>query len=294
MLHLRQAEWHVPATIPKEFAKPQRTHQAAAGVSPCGTSVSHNLKHGRINVESDQTRREFITAAGIAIAAGTVGYAQAAGAEPAGGAEADKPAPSPAGTVKIIAVSCSPHKGKSTSTALQAALDAAKEAGARIAVELVELAGLAIDGGPAVGLPLAPGQKDDFPAVAAKLADPAVGGIIIGTPVYFSGMSYLCKAFMDRWMAFRKDFALADKVAGVLACGGTRHGGQEVTIRSMQDALFCHDMIVVGAGRPTSRFGAVVWAKEAEAGTEKVTDSITNARSLGLRVAKVALAMAGK
>ena len=238
-------------------------------------------------MESDQTRREFMTAAAVAIAAGTVGYAQAAGATPAG-AGADKPMPTPADTVKIIAVSCSPRKGKSTATSLAAALDGAKEAGPRVAVELVELAGLAIDGGLAAGLPPAPGQKDDFPAVAAKLADPAVRGIIIGTPVYFSGMSYLCKAFMDRWMAFRKDFALADKVAGVLACGSARNGGQEVTIRSVQDALFCHDMIVVGAGRPTSRFGAVVWAN----GDDK--DSAANARNLGLRVAKVALALAGK
>jgi multimeric flavodoxin WrbA len=238
-------------------------------------------------VENDQTRREFLTAAGVAIAAGAVGYAQAAGAEPTV-AGADKPMPKPADTVKIIAVSCSPRKGKSTATALAAALDGAKEAGPRVAVELVELAGLAIDGGLAVGLPLAPGQKDDFPAVAAKLTDPAVRGIIIGTPVYFSGMSYLCKAFMDRWMAFRKDYALADKVAGVLACGSARNGGQEVTIRSVQDALFCHDMIVVGAGRPTSRFGAVVWAN----GDDK--DSAANARNLGLRVAKVALALAGK
>ena len=238
-------------------------------------------------MENDQTRREFLTAAGVAIAAGAVGYAQAAGAAPAG-AGADKPMPNPADTVKIIAVSCSPRKGKSTATALAAALDGAKEAGPRVAVELVELAGLAIDGGLAVGLPPAPGQKDDFPAVAAKLTDPAVRGIIIGTPVYFSGMSYLCKAFMDRWMAFRKDYALADKVAGVLACGSARNGGQEVTIRSVQDALFCHDMIVVGAGRPTSRFGAVVWAN----GDDK--DSAANARNLGLRVAKVALALAGK
>jgi len=243
-------------------------------------------------MENDQTRREFLTAAGVTIAAGAVGYAQAAGpgaagAEPAGAA-ADKPMPKPADTVRIIAVSCSPHKGKSTATSLQVALDAAKEAGPRVTVELVELAGLTIDGALAVGLPLVPGQKDDFPAVAAKLTDPAVRGIIIGTPVYFSGMSYLCKAFLDRWMAFRKDFALTDKVAGVLACGGSRNGGQETTIRSVQDALFCHDMIVVGAGRPTSRFGAVVWAK----GDDK--DSAANARNLGLRVAKVALALAGK
>lgn len=236
-------------------------------------------------MEKDQTRREFLTAAGVAVAVGTVGYAQAAEAKPDAAPNAAQPADSP---IKILAVCCSPRPGKSTAAALKESLEGAKEAGPRVQVELVELAGLAIDGGPAVGLPLAPGQKDDFPAVAAKLTDPSVRGIIIGTPVYFSSMSYLCKAFMDRWMAFRKNLALADKVAGVLACGGNRNGGQEVTIRSVQDSLFCHDMIVVGAARPTSRFGAVVWAK----GGDK--DSANNARNLGLRVAKVALAMAGK
>jgi len=236
-------------------------------------------------MEKDQTRREFLTAAGGAGAVGTVGYARAAEAQPGAATDSARPADRP---VKIIAVCCSPRPGKSTAPALKAALDGAKEAGPGVQVKLVELAGLAIDGGPAVGLPLAPGQKDDFPAVAAKLTDPAVRGIIIGTPVYFSSMSYLCKAFMDRWMAFRKNFALADKVAGVLACGGNRNGGQEVTIRSVQDSLFCHDMIVVGAARPTSRFGAVVWAKD------QTSDSTKNARNLGLRVARVALAMAGK
>lgn len=236
-------------------------------------------------MEKDQTRREFLTAAGVAVAAGTVGYAQAAEAQTAITPDLGKQAGEP---VKVIAVCCSPRKGKSTATALKTALEGAKEAGPRVQVELVELAGLAIDGGPAAGLPLAPGQKDDFPTVAAKLTDPAVRGIIIGTPVYFSSMSYLCKAFMDRWMAFRKNFALADKVAGVLACGGARNGGQEVTIRSVQDALFCHDMIVVGAGRPTSRFGAVVWSK----GEDK--DSLAASKNLGRRVAKVALALAGK
>jgi len=236
-------------------------------------------------MEKDQTRREFLTAAGVAVAVGTVGYAEAAEAKPNAAPNAARLADGP---VKILAVCCSPRPGKSTATALKAALDGAKEAGPQVQVELVELAGLAIDGGPAVGLPLPPGQKDDFPAVAAKLTDPAVRGIIIGTPVYFSSMSYLCKAFMDRWMAFRRNFALADKVAGVLACGGNRNGGQEVTIRSVQDSLFCHDMIVVGAARPTSRFGAVIWAKD------QTRDSTKNAQNLGRRVAKVALAMAEK
>ncbi|MBN2272336.1 MAG: hypothetical protein JXN61_17120, partial [Sedimentisphaerales bacterium] len=39
-------------------------------------------------------------------------------------------------SVKIVGISCSPRKGKTTATAVQAALDAAKEVDPRIKVEL--------------------------------------------------------------------------------------------------------------------------------------------------------------
>ena len=231
-------------------------------------------------MSDDLTRRGFLTAAGLTLAAGAAPGA-APGKQPGSG-----------GPVRILGISCSPRKGKNTAACVQAALEAAKEAGERIEVELIELAGLAIDGSPAAGIALPPGAKDDFPALAAKLADAGVGGIILGTPVYFSGMSFLCKAFLDRWMALRRTYPLADKPAGVLAVGGTRNGGQEVAIRSVQDALFCHDMVVVGPGRPHSRFGAAVWAKGGKAADD--TDGLAVVKSLGGRVARLALALAGR
>jgi len=75
-----------------------------------------------------------------------------------------------------------------------------------IEIELIELAGMGIPAEVAAGIPLAEGQKDDFPAIAAKLSDPKVVGVIIGSPVYFNNMSGLCKAFIDRCMALRKSF----------------------------------------------------------------------------------------
>lgn len=48
--------------------------------------------------------------------------------------------------VKIIRVACSPRKGMTTAKAVQAALDAAKGADARIEVELIDLGGLSIAG----------------------------------------------------------------------------------------------------------------------------------------------------
>jgi len=205
--------------------------------------------------------------------------AAAAAAAPAGEGE-KKP-----GTTKIIAISCSPRKGKGTAASLQECLKGAKGVGDAIETELIDLAGLDIEGSVAAGVPLAKGRTDDFPAVAKKLSDPKVGGIIIGTPVYFSSMSSLCKAFIERMMVFYRNGGMVGKSVGVLAIGGSRNGGQEVTIRSVQDSLFCYDMVVVGTGK---RFGAAVWAKGGAA-NDKV--GMEAAKKLGRRVAETALAL---
>ncbi|NQT89125.1 flavodoxin family protein, partial [bacterium] len=183
------------------------------------------------------------------------------------------------------------RKGKSTATALSACLDAAKKAGANVETELIELGGLSIPAQVAAGQPLFPGEKDDFPALVPKLADPKVAGIIIGSPTYFSNMSALCKAFLDRCMAFRRNnFALSGKVAGILAIGGARNGGQELVVQSIQAALVCQDMIVVGVGRPSPRIGAMLWSQKSGAAGDE--SGLASAASLGRRVAEVALRLA--
>ncbi|MDP6544892.1 MAG: flavodoxin family protein [Phycisphaerae bacterium] len=223
----------------------------------------------------DLTRRVFLGSAGVALAA------TAAAAAPAGEG-GKKP-----GATKIIAIACSPRKGKGTAASLEECLKGAKTAGDGIETELIDLAGLDIEGSVAAGVPLAKGRKDDFPAVAKKLSDPKVGGIIIGTPVYFSSMSSLCKAFIERMMVFYRKDVLTGMPVGVLAIGGSRNGGQEVTIRSVQDSLFCYDMVVVGTGR---RFGAAVWAK---GGAANDKEGMKAANNLGRRVAETALALKG-
>jgi multimeric flavodoxin WrbA len=92
-------------------------------------------------------------------------------------------------------------------------------------------------------------------------------------------------------MVFRKSFALSGKVAGVLAVGGVRNGGQELTIQSVQNALLCQEMIIVGDGKPTGHTGATVWNN----GKDDITTDefgMSTARNLGRRVAEVALRLA--
>jgi len=227
-------------------------------------------------MESDMTRRAFL---GAAVAAGTV-----TGALAVSDARAEAP---PAKTVKIIGVSCSPRPGKTTAAGLKVALEAAKAAAQNVETELVELAGMNIP----VFDPAAPGSAD-FEKVAARLADPTVAGIIVGTPVYFGNMSSLAKAFLDQCMACRKNnFALANKVGGVLAVGGVRNGGQELTIQSAQAALQCQEMIIVGDGRPTAHTGATLLNQNDDISADEF--GLSTARNLGRRVAEVALKMQG-
>ena len=224
-------------------------------------------------------RRAFLGAAGAAVAAGIA--AQTASAQEATGKG-----------LRIVGIATSPRKGKTTAAAVSVCLEAAKAAAPDIEVELIDLAGLSIPGQLAAGQPLLPGQKDEFPPLVAKLADPKVVGIVVGSPTYFGNMTALCKAFLDRCVAFRKQgFALSGKVAGVVAVGGARNGGQELVIRSIQTALMCQEMIIVGDGRPSARIGATLWSQKNDISGDEF--GIATAKSLGRRVVEVALRLAG-
>jgi multimeric flavodoxin WrbA len=191
------------------------------------------------------------------------------------------------GAVKIIGVACSPRRDRTTAAAMKVCLEAAKAFAPEIEVELIDLGGMKIPGEVAAGVPLAEGERDDFPQIEAKLRAPGVGGVIVGTPVYFSNMSALCKAFLDRWMAFRGTFAMRNKVGGALAVGAARNGGQELTLQTIHAAMLCQDMIIVSEGRPTSRLGGILVSVKDD--VSKDDTGLTTARSLGRRVAEVAL-----
>jgi len=229
----------------------------------------------------DLTRRDFVRNSV------TAGAATAIAASPA----TSESGVSPGARIRIVALSCSPRKGQSTATALGVCLQAAREVSDKIETELIELADFRINGNLAAGVAGPGGDQDDFPKLAPQLTDPKVRGIILGTPVYFAGMSSLCRAFLDRAIVLWQDFALSNKVAGVLACGGTRNGGQEVTIQMVQSSLFCHELILVGNGRPGPRMGATVWSG-AEGGVLKDEFGMTTTKALGRRVAEVALRLA--
>jgi len=187
-------------------------------------------------------------------------------------------------SVKILGVSCSPRKGKTTATAVKAALDAAKEVDPRIEVELIDLGGMQIAG--SSGTSSQP--SDDFEKILPMLKDPLPDGLIIGSPSYFRTMSALCKAFLERLAVLRKpDLLLADTPVGVLAVGAYRNGGQELVIEQIQAAMLCHEVVIVG-GKPGAHQGATLW----NAYNDDITKDefgMATARQLGVRVAEAAI-----
>jgi len=187
-------------------------------------------------------------------------------------------------SLRILGVSCSPRKGKTTATAVKAALDAAKEVDPRIEVELIDLGGMQIAG--SSGTSSQP--SDDFEKILPKLKDPVPDGLIIGSPSYFRTMSALCKAFLERLAVLRKpDLLLADTPVGVLAVGAYRNGGQELVIGQIQAAMLCHEAVIVG-GKPGAHQGATLW----NAFNDDITKDefgMATAKQLGTRVAEAAI-----
>lgn len=216
-------------------------------------------------------RRNFIATAGVAALAATATSALAADA---GGGK----------TLKILGVACSARRGMTTATAVQAALDAARGMDARVQVELIDLGGLNIAG----WSPNPP--QDDFTAILPKLQDPAVAGLIIGSPSYFRGLSALCKAFIERCAPLREPTMVLDgKPVGVVSVGAFRNGGQELVIEQIQTAMLCFGMIPVG-GRPPAFQGGTLHSTKDDVGGDEL--GLGTARNTGLRVADFALRLA--
>lgn len=193
--------------------------------------------------------------------------------------------------IRIVGVSCSPRKGKTTATAIQVALDAAGTVSPRIKAELIDLGGLQIAGslGGATSAE-AKQPEDDFDLeVLPLLKAPRVpDGMIIGSPSYFRSMSALCKAFLERLQVFREPkLQLADMALGALATGAYRNGGQELVIQEIQTAMLVHEVMVVG-GKPRAHQGATLWNNWKD-DIMKDEFGIETAKQLGIRVAEAAL-----
>jgi multimeric flavodoxin WrbA len=198
--------------------------------------------------------------------------------------------------IKIIGVSCSPRKGKSSMFALETCLSFAEKTSDYLTTELIDLADIKVNPCTACGKcrkELACSQVDDFQKLIPVISDPQVAGLILSTPVYMGTMTAQAKAFLDRCVLFRRNGAiLRNKVGGVIAIGGFRNGGQELTIQAIHASMLVHDMILVGDSFTTSHFGATVWSGHPD-GYEDDMFGLDTVRNLGQRVAEISLKIHG-
>ncbi|MCK5643362.1 MAG: flavodoxin family protein [Gammaproteobacteria bacterium] len=163
--------------------------------------------------------------------------------------------------IKLLGVSGSPKKkGSNTTRMVVAALEGAAAIGG-VETELVELGKLTIE--QCTGcracrtkkVPYCPVIEDDMNALCPKLMK--ADGIILGSPVYFASVTSLTKAFMDRTTCLggAVGFPLKYKVGTGITVGGTRHGGQELTLAMIRNYFLMMGGIVVSGIPPHGYWG---------------------------------------
>lgn len=128
-------------------------------------------------------------------------------------------------------------------------------------------------------------QKDDMKEIHELLEK--ADGIIIGSPTYFANISARLALMFDRSLPLRRrGFKLKNKVGGAIAVGGSRNGGQEFVVKTIQNWFTLQGAIVVGDDVPTAHFGGIGWGMK-KGDTAKDEPGQTTARNLGKHVSEV-------
>ena len=124
-------------------------------------------------------------------------------------------------------------------------------------------------------------------------------GFIIASPVYETTVTGLLKDFMDRFRAKafaslrrgENPFESNPRVGGGIAVGGTRHGGQELTLTAISNFFLTYEFLVTG-GPLGNYLGASIWSKDRKAqGVEEDAVGMERLEKLGRRVAEYAVVL---
>ena len=157
--------------------------------------------------------------------------------------------------MKIVGISGSPDEDGNSAEIVDTCLGVAEERGFEI--ERVDPASL--DVAPCSDCGTCQKERgcsiEDGMVEAYDVLEGAEGFFVV-SPVYFGTLTAQLKAFFDRTLPLRRaGFALRNKVGGATAVGGSRNGGQEITIQTIHAWMHIHGMIVVG---DDSHFGGAL------------------------------------
>lgn len=196
--------------------------------------------------------------------------------------------------IHIVGVSGSPQNG-ATKYSVQEALAAAESIGG-VTTDLIDLRGMKLNFCVHCNrcvkekLGYCPAFSDDMtPQLYQRMI--AADGFIFGSPVYQMTLSGQLQTFINRLRPIAPLFAtghFATRVGGAVAVGGTRHGGQETTLETINNFFLCTGMVNVSGGIFAYN-GAAVWSENRKAeGAKNDTIGMGTARVLGRRVAYTA------
>lgn len=193
----------------------------------------------------------------------------------------------------ILALNGSSHREGNTACMLSAALEAVKAAGARTA--MIHVSESVSDARTPFCLYCstpceARCYKDTRLASVFELMRQA-DGILLGSPVHFGTVSAQLKSFWDKTRLLRSEKSLLNVVGGALAVGASRFGGQETTVRTLQDMMFCQGMIVVGDGHREDNAGHQGACAQQPSGAD--VEGLKRSRILAGRVLEVAETTSG-
>ncbi len=137
-------------------------------------------------------------------------------------------------------------------------------------------------------------SQDDMDELYLKCLD--AEGLILASPVFEMGISPQLSAFVSRWRSTYVEIkknpeVFARKVGGAIAAGGTRNGGQEMTIACIHNFFHTQGYVVTG-GAMGVYAGASIWSQDNTSFDDTVDPiGIENARKLGVKMAKTVLQM---
>ncbi len=121
-------------------------------------------------------------------------------------------------------------------------------------------------------------------------------GYIIGSPVYSYNPTPEIIMFFNRMRPWRNCFphdAMEGKVGGAIAVGGTRNGGQELTINAIINMYLAREILVVG-GSTGYYTGGKIWTQNKDKqGAMEDNIGMLSVEDIGARVAKAALMLKG-
>ncbi|QGP90804.1 NADPH-dependent FMN reductase [Neomoorella glycerini] len=198
--------------------------------------------------------------------------------------------------LKLLGLCGSPRKGATEYVLQEALREAATLPG--IESELITLRGKRIQ--PCTGCNYCKSHKtrchvkDDMQELFDTFI--AADAFLVASPVYVMGPTPQLAAFFSRLRPIHHVFpgALRNKAGGAIAVGGTRNGGQEVTVNIIINYLLTRGLVVVG-GEIGGYAGGKVWSRDRIEGVGEDAIGMETVRGLARRVAEVALLLqAGK